>query len=194
MVNLLANDDKSWIELRDGYLPTRTALSAAAPKRPSSFQKEMPDFDSLAEAAVWTIHRIARRYINGKSSYWGGSYEIAVSVPFDMWVIGRPTNKDGLLAPLFEGESENTAYRILIHRTPFEYRGETTLPVIGESLRASKAHLLFRQKKLDYRNSVYQRTREFIEDRLLPAYHDRPDDVTSLIESVGHSYDRFTDP
>jgi hypothetical protein len=178
-------DESNFLMLTAGYLPDREGVRAAMPRHPDLFRRKLSDFSSLDLAAAWTLSALARRSLwagrNGKQC--GGA--TALRIPLETWLLGDPTNPSARFASWFREEPDQTAYRLVVHRTPLLVGQCAIRGPFWEQAYHSRHPLLYRSQHLE-RDQLLS-GEAFLEE-LLAAYRYDSARAETVIRKTAHSY------
>lgn len=195
VVDIDASDEENIVLLREGYIPDIPSQRKVFPNHFWLYRGLSFDdlgFKSADESAAWMMSALTRK--RAASSPYLSDEDIS-KIPFDTWVIGYPSRKDSRLADWFRGESQQTNYRLIIHRAPRYFEGESKDVAVGagafremqqlQSARRRGKHLFDIQRRGGSYGHLKPGAEAFLHE-VLAAYREGRPELT--LQRSGHPY------
>ncbi len=195
MVFVAESDEKNYLLLTEGYLPSEESLESALPRNPKSLRytptqlKALLQNESREVVSARLLNSLARRLAYYRRREFSGPLDYS-AVPLETWVLGFPTGSKSPFQSWFANEPDNTDYRILIHRqpTPIETSQQQKLP---ELWRWTHWNAYVKDKSMIRHREITaplkQVAKGFLQ-QFLRALQESPQAANEFIRQSGHPY------
>lgn len=189
MVGASRTDGNSWITITDGSLldPQKFGENEHRLLRSGKHGDQAYSLREEATANLLTHYARKLTHFRHYRTHAFNESSPAYAVPLDTWMIGPPKSDDALFAPWFQGEAEDTDYRIFIHRSPVEFRGISLTDVWDGAYLSNRAKLPMKRKRIkneQFKEIAYA----YLAEQLFPAYRRGKEAVESAIGATLHTY------